>query len=119
MSHCSHAASGCNYPEGECIGTCQACSDPRPDCMGMLVDGIGDKCAAVRSLEAQPETIQEPLIFVKFTRSIDGVGLTADEFKALKAFAHMMAPDRTPERQPKPLDKAFGKIEIAASRVNR
>lgn len=32
------------------------CADPRPDCMGMLVEGIGNRCAALaqQSLQVEP-----------------------------------------------------------------
>jgi hypothetical protein len=57
MSGCPHAPSGCNYPEGECIGACMptyeptptCCTTPRQDCMGMLVASIGNACAAMRN----------------------------------------------------------------------
>jgi hypothetical protein len=27
---------------------CDACADPRPDCMGPVVEGIGNRCGALR-----------------------------------------------------------------------
>lgn len=34
----------CNFLEVQC------CADPRPDCMGMCISSIGDKCLALRGL---------------------------------------------------------------------
>lgn len=33
---------------GECTPlVCTACTTPRPDCIGMLVEGIGNRCGAL------------------------------------------------------------------------
>lgn len=34
------------------------CTTPRPDCMGMLIDGIGDRCQALRMVSEGTESAQ-------------------------------------------------------------
>ena len=35
---CKHAASGCNYPEGECAGTCRLPPNKRQECITLDED---------------------------------------------------------------------------------